>query len=328
METALLTQADFVLNKCGRPVAPKIGLSSIYLPHGFLIQTLFPAATTSPTATVTKEITGDTVWCLRGIQITSTTATAISIQILRPDGTFLINYLQDVLQIAGYGSYKYTFTREERCQPGTKISITFNVTDTAQQQPIAICLDGAYQYLLKGGEGRICPVDESAGNLPRYFGHPNQNIMAPAWQHGVSPATPVGYRDEDFVYSALGPTSDTSPAGTPGSTISVTAANATTTQKIGMDSAEFHVTRVLIQITADDTVTAGSVLVRFRAGSGYAFTDDYLDAARYIGSCPYPVDWVIDPNDAVYADLLLVDQAGTGNVYWTMFLEGFKRRKA
>jgi hypothetical protein len=39
------------------------------------------------------------------------------------------------------------------------------------------------------------------------------------------------------------------------------------------------------------------------------------------------VDWVIDPNDSVYADLQLVDQAGTGNVYWTMFLDGFKRRR-
>ena len=29
----------------------------------------------------------------------------------------------------------------------------------------------------------------------------------------------------------------------------------------------------------------------------------------------------------VYADLQLVDQAGTGYVYWTMYLEGFKRRR-
>ncbi len=307
---------------------PAAGLSSLYLTKGFLIQALFLADATNPVATVTKEITGDTVWCMRGIQITSSTATSIALQILLPSGKFLVNELQDGLQIAGYGSFKYTFTQELRCPPGTKVSVTFQCTNTAEQQPMAICLDGAYQYLLKGGEGRICPVDEIAGTLPRYFGHPNQNIMAPAWQHGVSTATTPGFKDEDFTYSGLGPATDTFPAGTPGSTISVTAANVTTTQKIGMDDAEFHCTRVLIQISADDTVTSGSVLVRLRTGSGFALCDDYLDAARYIGSCPFPVDWIIDGNDAVYADLQLVDQAGTGNVYWTMFLEGFKRRRA
>ena len=49
--------------------------------------------------------------------------------------------------------------------------------------------------------------------------------------------------------------------------------------------------------------------------------------ARYIGSAPFPVNWVIRPNDSVYADLQLVDQAGAGYVYWTMYLEGFKRRR-
>ena len=84
---------------------------------------------------------------------------------------------------------------------------------------------------------------------------------------------------------------------------------------------------MLVQVLADNTVTAASVLARIRSGSGYTLTDYYLDAARYIGSCPVPVDWAINPNDSVYADLQLVDQVGTGNAYWTMFLDGFKRRR-
>jgi hypothetical protein len=324
----ILTQADYVLDKCGRPRPPRQGLSSLYIRKGFLIQTTFPAATGSPTQTITKEITGDTTWCLRGIQITSTTATALSVQFLLPTGKFLINQLQDALQIAGYGSYKYAFRPEWRMPVGTKIQVTFEVTNTTNQQPMAICFDGAYQYLLKGGEGRICPTDEAVESLPRYFSDPNQNIMAPPWQHGLADPAPPGHYDEDFIYSALlPPTPGVWPQGTPGSTIVVTNANLTASQQIGMDNSEFHCQRILVWVTEDDTVTAGRVLVRVRLGSGQAVFDDYLDAAAFVGSTSWPIDLVIDPNDIVYADLQVVDQAGTGNIYWTMFLEGFKRRK-
>ena len=329
MEIELLTQADFTLNKCGRPAPPKGAQSSLYLPRNFTMQVVFPASTTTPVQQISKEITGDTTWCLRGIQISSSSATAISLQVLLPNGKFLISALQDAKQIAGYGSYRYAFTKELRCPPGSKIQMSFNVTDTTLQQPMAIEFSGAYQYLLKGGEGRICPVDEAAANLPRYFATPNQNIMAPVWQHGVSMPAPPGFRDEDYIYSALGPTTSTFPAGTPGSSISVTATNLSGSQQIQMDSAEFHVVRPLFQVMADNTVTAATVLARLRLGSGYAFCDDCFDVSRYIGSCVYPIDWIIPPNDQVIADLQVVDQAGTGNVYWTMFLDGFKRwRKA
>ena len=328
MDVQLLTQADFVLGKCGRPEPPQAGLSSLYLPKSFLVQQVFSASTGSPTQTVTKEITGDTTWCLRGMQISSSSATAISLQVLLPDGKFLINNLQDALQIAGYGSYRYLFTVEKKCPPGSKIQVTFEVTNTTAQQPMAILFDGAYQYLLKGGTGRICPTDEVAGELPRYFADPNQNIFAPCWQHGVGPATPPGYVDEEFVYSGKQSATASFPAGYPGSAISVTAANVTAIQQIGMDDAEFHVRRLLFEVSEDGTVTSGTVLARIRDGSGYSLTDDYFDVARYIGSAPMPRDWIVEPNDSVYADLQLVDQGGTGNMYFTMYLEGFKRRRA
>jgi hypothetical protein len=326
----LLTQADFTLDKCGRPRPPQHGVSALYIPKGWLLQVVFAASTGTPLQTITKEITGDTLWSFRGIQFSSSSATAISVQFLLPNGKFLISTLQDSLQIAGYGSYRYAFgtNAELLCPPGTKVQITFQVTNTAAQQPMAVVLDGAYKYLLTGGRARICPVWETAGDLPRYFGNPNQNIMAPAWQHGASEPTPPGYVDEDFVYSSLGPASTAFPAGTPAATISVTAANLAATVGIGMDSAEFHVQHVMVQVSEDNTVTGGSVLGRLRTGSGYAFCDDYFDLARYIGSVPYPVDWIIQPNDAVYADIQAVDVAGTGNIYWSFFLEGFKRRRA
>jgi hypothetical protein len=324
----ILTQADLTLDKCGRPRGPQRGQQYLHIRKGFVIQTTFPALTSSPTQTITREITGDATWCMRGIQITSTTLTALSVQFLLPNGKFLINQLQDALQIAGYGSYKYAVRPEWRMPIGAKIQVTFEVTNTTNQQPMAICFDGAYQYLLKGGEGRICPTDEAVQDLPRYFDDPNQNIMAPPWQHGLADPPPPGYEDIDFIYSALqAPTPGTFPAGAPGSIIAVTNANLTASQQIGTDASEFHCQRILVQVSADNTVTSGSVLGRVRLGSGQAIFDDYVDLARYVGSVSWPIDLVVQPNDIVYADLQVVDQAGTGNIYWTMFLEGFKRRR-
>ena len=55
-------------------------------------------------------------------------------------------------------------------------------------------------------------------------------------------------------------------------------------------------------VSAGATVTGGTILARIRNGSGYALTDDYFDVARYIGSSPMPMDWVIDPTDSVFID--------------------------
>ena len=327
MDIQILQQADLILNKCGRPVPPAAGLSLLPIAKSFTAQFVFDQNTATPLQTITKEVTGDAPWEWRGMQISSSTATVIAGQVLKPDGTFLINNLQDILQIAGYGSLRFVLTAPLVCPPGSKIQITFQDNDTSVQQPINVEFSGAYRYLLRSNCLRICPTDEAAGRLPRIFGNVNQNNWAPAWQHGVSDPTPEGFEDKDYTYSGLLSPNDDFPAGAPGSSISVTAAVKSAVQQIGLDSAEFHCKRILIQVSADDTVTAGIVLARIRTGSGFSLMDDYIDAAKYIGSVPYPVDLVIAPNDTVYADLQVADQAGTGNIYWTMFLDGFKRTR-
>ena len=82
MDIQLLTQADFHLSRCGRPVAPK-GLSVVYIPKGFTVNQFFSLGTATPTQTITKEITGDTPWCLRDMQIFTSAATAVSLPRLR-----------------------------------------------------------------------------------------------------------------------------------------------------------------------------------------------------------------------------------------------------
>ena len=323
MEIQLLTQADFVLSKCGRPTAPG-GLSVVYIKRGFMVQTFFAANTTAPTNQVTKEITGDTNWCLRYLQITSTAAQAISLQILQPNGKFLISSLQDSLQIAGYGSYCLLFTKELECPPGSKIQVTFANTNTGSAQPIAIEFGGAYKYLLKTGAQTLCPVETIGQRLPRYFGNANQNIMAPAWMQGVSCPTPAGWQDQEFVYTTVpNPLSTTN---LPGSTVMPVAGPFQGLQEIAIDQgSDFRCRRLLCAVDADNTVTAGTVLARIRTGSGYALTDDYIDVAQYLQSSPMPIDWKINRGDSVFLDLQLVDYAGTGNIYFQTWLEGVKR---
>jgi len=120
---------------------------------------------------------------------------------------------------------------------------------------MAILFDGAYQYLLKGGRA-ICPTDEAA--LPcRATSRTESDIFAPRGSMGWA-FHAVGYQDEEFTYSGrIGQRGI--PAGVPGSAISVTNANNAASSD-RMDDAEFHVRRLLFELSEDDTVTGGTVL--------------------------------------------------------------------
>jgi hypothetical protein len=165
-------------------------------------------------------------------------------------------------------------------------------------------------------------VGDIAAQLPRIFAGPSQNIMAPAWQQGVGPSTPKGYKDQEFVYSAVNPAN-----GIPGPTaIDVFNGPFNPTAVIPIDiGSDFRCRKLLFAVTADNTVTAGTVLAKLRTGSGYSLTDDYFDVATYINGAPIPIDWRINADDNVYADFQLCDQAGTGNIYLQVYLDGVKR---
>jgi len=321
MDVQLLTQADFTLSKCGRPVAPS-GLSSVYIPKGFLIQVYFSVSPATAVQTIVKEITGDAPWCLRAIQFTSSSVTALSGQIQLPNGKFLISNLQDLLQIAGYGSYRYVFTRELECPIGSRLQMTFQGTNTAVAQPMSVLFEGAYKYLLKSGAQSLCPVEVYGGALPRYTANPNQNIMAPCWQQGIGPKTPKGWQDVEWVY------------GAPSTTPIPVAGPFTATQEIAIDSSsDFECRRLLFAITADAGVNIlappVTILARLRTGSGYSLTDDYLDVATYLNGLTLPHTWHLPAGDSVYVDLQLVNDSGgamgTGNVYLQTYMEGVKR---
>ena len=64
MDVQLLKQADIVLSKCGRPIAPQ-GTSAVCFYRGIPIQAIFPTAPTAASQTITREISGDTTFLLR-----------------------------------------------------------------------------------------------------------------------------------------------------------------------------------------------------------------------------------------------------------------------
>jgi hypothetical protein len=310
-ELELLKQADFILSQCGRPTAPQ-GLSAVFFERKFLIQAVVATATTK---TFIKEVTGDTTWELRSIQGTVAAGQKLYLQVQMPDGRFLMNTLMDTVEFLGYGSWRYCLNRPVECPPGTKIQVTLdtNIPAAVSSQPESLCFDGAYRYYLKGSQKGPC-VDV-ASLMPELKGHANQNILAPCWMQGEYPINPCGGDEDEFQYHSNS------------LQLSVTGATLTGQVQAQIDPQyDFACRRILANVQADSTVTAGEWLVRARTGNGYALMDDYIDLAYYLGSAPMPGhDWNIRAGDNVFFDLLLADAAGTGNMSIVLVLDGVRR---
>jgi hypothetical protein len=326
VELEILRQCDFVLSKCGRPMMPKRDLSVIYIPRGITLQ---GSIGTGVADTLTKEITGDTPWVLRGVSITQNTSTSLYWNVQLPDGRFLINTEQDITQVAGYGSWRYLATKELECPPGSKFIVTIDdsISGAGSVQNVAFLFEGAYKYYVKGlrhSNGMCSPSDlEYASLYPRYVSDPNQNILAPCWWQGYGPLPPPGCHDEKFTYPSFGDNGAIGPL-----TFALTGALTGYVEIKTDQEFDFEVRRFLIQVqqTAGSLVTGGSFLGRIRTGSGKSFTDDYIDLARYLGSSVYPHDWHVRHGDSIFIDLQLVDTAGTGSLQFMAFAEGVRRR--
>lgn len=320
MNETLLREADRVLNKCGRPVIS--GAVAVPLYRGFLMPMVLSP---NESRTFTKEITGDVNWTLRAISSSIGAARAVTgvrIQIQLPNGRFLIGSNgQEIGQFAWIGSWRYSMGEGAiECEPGSKIQVT--LTDTlGLGGPLAVNLlfEGAYTFWLRGAGGGS---NSLASELPRYSGVVNENILAPCWVAGEGPYTPVGFEDGRFTYSSIDPET------VDGKTAIALAGPLSATLKIDVDAGyDFFCRRVLVDVTRDDTATAGVFLCRLRTGSGSAFTDTAFDIAQYINGAEYPHDWLVRGDDSVYVDVSLADSAGSGNYYIQVHLEGARRRK-
>jgi hypothetical protein len=316
VDIELLKQAGAILSKCGRPIRPR-GVSAVPLFKCFLMpMTIGPG----DTQTFIKEVTGDTTWTLRAISSTAgsnaNTATNVRIQIQLPNGRYLFGGKNgiDSGQFASTGSFRYLQDPPMDCNPGDKIRVTLSSTNNAAPvTAITLLFEGHYQYYMTGGPSNDPAL---ASELPRYQGIVNENILAPPYIAGLGPETPAGYDDEFFTYS-----SDTL-------SVAIGGANRTGTVKINIDNGlDFLCRRILPEVTASNTATAGAFLGRVRVSSGYALCDSFMDLERYIGGSEWPGAFPIKGGDEVFIDLNLVDTAGTGSVSITVHMEGVRRRK-
>jgi hypothetical protein len=315
VDSELLRQADWVLSKCGRPMAPR-GANVVYIPKGFIVQAQVASLQNT---LLTKEISGDTTWVLRSIS-TQSTATAY-FQIQLPNGKYLTNSPQEIPPFTGFGSGRYLLTRELECPPGSKVQVTVNTQLNPGLVTSRFLLGGAYKYYAKSPNEQR-PMVELASVMPRYWGDPNQNIMAPCWMQGMGPASIPGCRDEAFVYGD----------GVANfATATITAGVATgASQQVYIQTdndTDFDARRMLIDVTTTGSA-AGTWLAKLRAGSGYALNEDFIDVQRLLaGAMLGPRPWRIPQGDQVVVDLSLVDYSGTGTVTFACYLDGSRRRK-
>lgn len=313
MELQLLREADEVLSLCGQRRSFPDGTTVVPFERKILMpMVLQPGAST----VFTKEITGDTYFELRAISSDqrANQITGVRIQIQLPNGRFLIGQNgQDVGQFAWIGSWRYAIDPFIESSPGQKFNVI--LTDTVGLgAPFAMNLvfEGCDNYYLRGGRRVDSP---SVADQPRYSGLVNENILAPCYVAGFGPAVPDDSEDSLFTYS-----SDLATLPIAGPLF--------TSLKIPIDAGyDFRMNRILVDMQAANTVTAGVVLGRLRAGGGYALNDDYIDLAQYLAAAEYPHAWTVHGQDAIYIDLQLVDGAGTGSVTWRAHLEGVRRRR-
>ena len=170
-DSQLILEADWLLSKCGRPTPPR-GLSSVYIPHSFLLQTL---DLTSGQTTVEKTVTGDTTWMLRAISANGVTPYW---QVILPNGQPLLNQSQLVQEVAGYGSGRLVMAKEVPCAPQSKIQVRI----TAASEPVQMLFEGAYCYYVKAQR-----PSEPMGMLPpKYLLQWGRDRAVPEIAHPLS----------------------------------------------------------------------------------------------------------------------------------------------
>jgi hypothetical protein len=313
----LLRQMDATLSKCGRPTLPG-GVSCVPLLKHIVVPMILESGQTT---VFMREIPGDTTWQLGAISSDQgmNSIKNIRVQIQFPNGRYLFggNGI-DIGQFAWVGSYRFLIDPPMHFEPGGKLKVT--LTDTAPggagvAQAVNLVFEGDYLYFLKGGELAADSM-KLASQLPRYQGTCNENILAPSWMTGVEPEVPVGYDQHDeFTYSSL-----------------VQTFNIGTTDNgqlvIAIDEGyDFFCRRILTDLQYQGP-TAGVVLGRLRAGTGYSFNDDFIDLGTYLCGAEWPKGWKIRGRDEVIIDLQLADVVGVGTITYQVHLEGVRRRKS
>lgn len=316
----LLTQADMVLNACGRPQPPP-GYRWVDLPRIIAYQKLLDANVGQTVSRVQN--TGNTVFLCRAISISTISA---AYQIRWPNGRVLEAAL--ARNPTGTGQIMKALEPEVPLDPQGQISIQLNslIGGAADPETVTVLFYGVLRYLLKAtGSEQPSPV-MSLTQAPRVRSGPNQNIMCPEWLLGeqCTPETPAGYYDEPFtLFSDL---------------ISIDAATLAPVLDYAVQlpgDCESMVFRRWGFIVAIDDTAFGTPVVGWRLADGYSITGgDLVPTIQNNGTAPSPsAETQLLPSLAVpggqrmLLDVDTQDAGGTGLISITVRFDGVKRRK-
>lgn len=201
-----LTEADYILNACGRRIAPD-GARAVDLPysatfHSSQFATVPPATPTQGRLANNSKAT----FVIRGVVIQS----PLGVRIRWPNGRYLqqgptwAGAVPNALgNPAGTGGNLLALDSEVIMERGSKISVEMSggVAGVVNVQFVGVL---RYLVMSKGG-GAIPTTSDPVAELqsrPRYLCGPPQNIMAPEWFLGnqCTPETPDGFEDEPYTF--------------------------------------------------------------------------------------------------------------------------------
>ena len=318
-KSGLLRQADVVLSKCGRPLAP-MGSAYIDLPTCYLYQTVTQAGTAAGVQSEPCVIDGDTNFILRAISgfnsiVSPYSWPAYFYRIKFPDGSYYNgNWAASVGDWAfARGSYRMVVDGEVICPPGSQVVIDLSPgpNPTNQGNP-QILFEGVLRYSIASMQGKA-----ALATPPRYVRSPNQNIMAPEWMTGSRMMeTPAGWQDAFHMY--------VSPV------ITVAIASGAATPQLAIPcgglgaNADFVWNETRIVTTPINDVTGVPVL-KVTLPDGYALMDNFVQAAEFAGPLPKPV--IVPAGRSILVDASVFSPTGTGSYTFQLFMKGCRRTR-
>lgn len=320
----LLTQADMVLNACGRPIPPA-GYRWVDLPRIIPYQRVL-AAGVGQTVSRVQNI-ANTVFLCRGVAINTASA---AYQIRWPNGRVLEAAL--ARNPVGTSQIMKALLPEVPLDPQGQISITLNslIGASAVDDTTTVLFYGVLRYLLRArGDEPPFPV-MSISQAPRVRSGPNQNIMCPEWLLGeqCTPETPPGYWDEPFTLFA-DPITVSVTAGVAGSPVLDFAV------QLPGDCDWFVIKRWGFSTTLDAGVLTGQPVVGWRLADGYSVTGgDMVPTIQDSGTAPSPTGGTqllpslpVPGGTRMLLDVDSIDATGTGDLVTIVRFDGVKRRK-
>ena len=319
---ALLQQANYILDACGRQVlqsGPYVDIPAHIGYSRFMSGAAFPFPGSQDIGSVMHK--GRVPFMLRAMTAQSLPRDTQGVywRLRLPSGLYLQDQMTSHACAFGFGSDRQCFNPAIQWNPGEKLFIDL---DTVLGGPppfpggytVVFQFEGVYRFPVAGSG----PSNPLAADLPRYYLGENQNILAPEFMFapGCPSETPAGYSDEEFCYA------------TPASNLPITGSPVSNVQTQIQPDSDFILREIWPYFLPNSPNQGfGSMVARFRRGDGYVMASSFLPVNAIQG--PVFRELPIKAGDSFYYDASVVDAGGASGSVVTagFYLYGVKRRK-